>query len=278
MEEYTGFLERTVTDDELAEMYSDLTINRYDLLQNQYLIVCKDSSDGRTVLDSFKWNGSKLIRTPYKVINNRYVGKVKPRNIQQQLAVDMLYDQDTTVKIITGCYGSGKDMLMASAAMDQLDKGKFEKIVYVRNNIEVKNSKPIGYLPGDNNEKLLPFAMPLADHLGGKDGLELAITQGRVEVVHLGFIRGRDIKNSIIYCSEAENMTKEHIQLLLGRVGEGSALWINGDFKQTDADIFARNSGLATAIQKLKGHPRFAFVKLLKTERSETAAMADLLD
>lgn len=278
MEEYTGFLECTMTDDELAELYSDLTINRYDLLQNQYLIVCKDSSDGRTVLDSFKWNGSKLIRTPYKVINNRYVGKVKPRNIQQQLAVDMLYDQDTTVKIITGCYGSGKDMLMASAAMDQLDKGKFEKIVYVRNNIEVKNSKPIGYLPGDNNEKLLPFAMPLADHLGGKDGLELAITQGRVEVVHLGFIRGRDIKNSIIYCSEAENMTKEHIQLLLGRVGEGSALWINGDFKQTDADIFARNSGLATAIQKLKGHPRFAFVKLLKTERSETAAMADLLD
>ena len=278
MEEYTGFLERTMTDDELAELYSDLTINRYDLLQNQYLIACKDSPDGKTVLDSFKWNGSKLIRTPYKVISNRYIGKVKPRNIQQQLAVDMLYDQDTTVKIITGCYGSGKDMLMASAAMDQLDKGKFEKIVYVRNNIEVKNSKPIGYLPGDNNEKLLPFAMPLADHLGGKDGLELAITQGRVEVVHLGFIRGRDIKNSIIYCSEAENMTKEHIQLLLGRVGEGSALWINGDFKQTDADIFARNSGLATAIQKLKGHPRFAFVKLLKTERSETAAMADLLD
>lgn len=278
MEEYTGFLERTVTDDELAELYSDPTINRYDLLTNQYLIACKGSSDGKTVLDSFKWNGSKLIRIPYKVINNRYVGKVKPRNIQQQLAVDMLYDQDTTVKIITGCYGSGKDMLMASAAMDQLDKGKFEKIVYVRNNIEVKNSKPIGYLPGDNNEKLLPFAMPLADHLGGKDGLELAINQGRVEVVHLGFIRGRDIKNSIIYCSEAENMTKEHIQLLLGRVGDGSTLWINGDFKQTDADIFARNSGLATAIQKLKGHPRFAFVKLLKTERSETAAMADLLD
>lgn len=278
MEEYTGFLEHAVTDDELADLYSDLTINRYDLLTNQYLIACKGSSDGKTVLDSFKWNGSKLIRIPYKVINNRYVGKVKPRNIQQQLAVDMLYDQDTTVKILTGCYGSGKDMLMASAAMDQLDKGKFEKIVYVRNNIEVKNSKPIGYLPGDNNEKLLPFAMPLADHLGGKDGLELAINQGRVEVVHLGFIRGRDIKNSIVYCSEAENMTKEHVQLLLGRIGEGSALWINGDFKQTDADIFARNSGLATAIQKLKGHPRFAFVKLLKTERSETAAMADLLD
>ena len=132
--------------------------------------------------------------------------------------------------------------------------------------------------PGGYEEKLLPFAMPLADHLGGTDGLELMIRQGKIEVVHLGFIRGRDIKNSIIICSEAENMTKEHIQLLLGRVGEGSALWLNGDFKQCDAKVFEKNSGLMTAVDKLKGHPRFGYVKLLKTERSETAAMADLLD
>ena len=79
-------------------------------------------------------------------------------------------------------------------------------------------------------------------------------------------------------CSEAENMTKEHIQLLIGRVGDGSALWINGDFKQCDGEVFRNNSGLITAVDKLKGHPRFGYVKLQKTERSETAAMADLLD
>ena len=167
---------------------------------------------------------------------------------------------------------------MSAAALDLLEHNKFERIVYVRNNIEVKNSKPVGFLPGTYNEKLMPFAGPLADHLGGYDGLNLMISSGKIEIVHLGIIRGRDIKNSIILCSEAENMTKEHIQLLLGRVGEGSALWINGDFKQCDAEIFRKNSGLAAAIEKLKGHPRFGYVKLLKTERSETAAMADLLD
>ena len=120
--------------------------------------------------------------------------------------------------------------------------------------------------------------MILADHLGGIDGLEYMIGQDKIEIVHLGFIRGRDIKNSIIICSEAENMTKEHIQLLLGRVGEGSSLWINGDYKQVDDKVFMENSGLITAVDKLKGHPRFGFVKLIKTERSETAAMADLLD
>ena len=167
---------------------------------------------------------------------------------------------------------------MSSAAIDLVEKGKYNKIVWVRNNIEVKNSKPIGHLPGDYNDKLLPFAMPLADHLGGVDGLEIMMNQGKIELVHLGFIRGRDIRNSIIMCSEAENMTKEHIQLLLGRVGEGSSLWVNGDYKQVDGEVFVKNSGLIIAVNKLKGHPRFGYVKLLKTERSETAAMADLLD
>ena len=275
MDEYVGYLETTMGDDELATMYEHQENNFAGLVQNQYVIVNRQNGE---FADALKWNGSSLVRVPFKAINNRYIGKIKPRNIHQQLAVDMLYDAATTVKVLVGKFGTGKDFLMSSVAMDLLDKNRFQKIIYIRNNIEVKNSKPIGYLPGDYNAKLLPFAMPLADHVGGVDGLELLINQGKIEVVHLGFIRGRDIKNSIILCSEAENMTKEHVQLLLGRVGEGSALWLNGDFKQTDADVFSRNSGLMTAIDRLKGHPRFACVKLIRTERSETAAMADLLD
>ena len=79
-------------------------------------------------------------------------------------------------------------------------------------------------------------------------------------------------------CSEAENMTKEHIQLLIGRVGVGSALWLNGDYKQTDDKVFENNNGLIKSIEKLKGNQKFGFVKLQTTERSETAKLADLLD
>lgn len=171
-----------------------------------------------------------------------------------------------------------KDYLMASAAIDMLERGKAERIVFVRNNIEVRDSKPIGFLPGSGNEKLMPYAMVLADKLGGQDVLEAMIIQNKIEIVHLGFIRGRDIRNAIVYCTEAENMTKEHIQLLLGRIGEGSSLWINGDARQTDMDVFRENSGMKLAVERLSGRPRFGYVHLEKTERSETAAMADLLD
>ena len=245
-----------------------------ELLPNEYLVV----ADGEAEVGCYRWTGATLAHMPYRQINSKFLGRVKARNTQQQLVIDMLYQPDVTIKVVTGKFGTGKDFLMCSAAIDQMERGKFEKIVWVRNNIEVKNSKPIGHLPGEYRDKLLPYAMPLADHLGGVEGLEMLCNQGKIEIVHLGFIRGRDIKKSIILCSECENMTKEHIQLLSGRVGEGSSLWLNGDFKQVDHQVFAENNGLLTAVEKLKGHPRFGYVKLIKSERSETAAMADLLD
>lgn len=133
-------------------------------------------------------------------------------------------------------------------------------------------------MPGDVLSKIFPYVMPLADHVGGVDGIEMLMRQGKLEVQHLGFIRGRDIKNSIILCSEAENLTKQHVQLLIGRVGEGSNLWLDGDFKQVDSKVFEENSGLNIAIEKLKGNKLFGFIHLEKSERSETAALADLLD
>ena len=276
MTEYTGFKDIVLTNpNDINALYDPKSNETFGCLENEYLIARDEKEE---VIDLFKCKDGRLAQVPYKAIESKFAGKIKPRNIQQKLGIDMLYDTDTTIKILTGKFGTGKDLLMSSAAIDLIEKGYFDKLVYVRNNIEVKNSKPIGHLPGSSNEKLLPFAMCLADHVGGVDGLSYMIEKGVVEVVHLGFIRGRDIKNSIILCSEAENLTKEHIQLLIGRVGEGSNLWINGDFKQTDLAIFERNNGLMTAIDKLKGHPRFGYVKLLKTERSETAAMADLLD
>lgn len=275
MSDYLGFRETVLDEEGVNDIFKENPINMACCLENEYLVT-NDMSNN--ILGVFKNKSNVLVSVPYRPINTRFLGEIKPRNLQQQMAIDLLYDPDTTVKIITGKFGTGKDFLMCAAAINLLESGSFKKIVYVRNNIEVKDSKPVGFLPGSYNEKLLPFAMPLADHLGGVDGLNFMISNGQIEVVHLGFIRGRDIKNSIIICSEAENMTKEHIQLLIGRVGEGSTLWINGDFKQCDADVFRKNNGLMIAVDKLKGHQRFGYVQLLKTERSETAAMADLLD
>lgn len=280
---YTGWTETTLADggeEAMAMAYQDQDDdyeykNLFNTPLNGYLIV--RDADGNAV-GWLRWNGERYVPIKYKNLNTTYSGKIKPLNDQQKLAFDLLQDQDITIKLLLGVYGSGKDYLMINHALDLIEKGKYDKIVWVRNNVEVKNSKPIGFLPGDPNAKILPFAGPLFDNLGGEVGLERAIADGIVELQHLGFMRGRSWDRSIIYSSEAENLTKEHIQLLIGRVGKESALWLNGDLRQIDEAVFESNNGITKMVERLAGHERFGMIYLPTTERSETARMADLLD
>lgn len=179
---------------------------------------------------------------------------------------------------MSGGFGSGKTFLGCAAAFSMLQSGRFDKLMWVRNNIEVKDSNPIGHLKGTFYDKMSVWAMPLADHIGGREMLEMYIQKGQIEVEHLGFLRGRDIKNTIIFCSEAEHLTREHVQLLLGRVSEGSILLLEGDCRQIDAKAFERDNGLEAAINKLHGHKLFSYIHLRESVRSETAKLADLLN
>lgn len=275
LDEYLGYKELTLSDEEMSYFYCHTNENIYDCILNEYLIIKK--SDGE-VVDYRKWDGNEYRAVSYKQINSAFMGKIKPLNPQQVLAFDMLQNEDQTIKVVSGKFGTGKDMIMIANALKLIEEGKFDKLIYIRNAVDVKDSSAIGFLPGSKDEKLRPYAMPLADHLGGETGLDMQIMAGNIEIEHLGYIRGRDLKNAIVYCSEAENLTKEHVQLLIGRIGNGSSLWLNGDFKQTDNAVYRMNNGLLSAVQKLAGHEKFGYVQLLKTERSETAAMADLLD
>lgn len=272
--DYNGVKELVLSEQALLYLYEHNRENIYNCLTNQYLVIRNEVGD---VVDKLKWNGSIYHPISFKVVTNDFNGKVKPRNLEQELAFDLLQDNDIRVKLIQGAWGGGKDFLMSAHAIDLVRKQRYDKIIWLRNNIEVKNSKQIGFLPGDKNDKLLPFASPLADNMGGFDGLQMWMMSGRIEVEHLGFIRGRTFNRCIVICSEAENTTKEHLQLIISRMGEDSQLWINGDVKQVDDKIYESNNGLKQCIKYLKGNPLFGTIELNTTERSETARLAVLL-
>lgn len=268
----------------LGNLYSGYNV--FNLCENQYVCVWdvnspkynkKNEIIGYSHIDNFVLKDEKVKKVYYDSVKSEYLGEIKPANAKQKLAFNMLQDKESTIKVIQGGFGVGKDFIMISHAISLLQERKIDKIIWVRNNVEVKDTNPIGFLPDGKMEKLLPFAMPLADHLGGVEGLAMFVQDEKIQIEHLGFMRGRNIENAIIYVTEAENNTKEHIQLLIGRVGKGSQLWINGDLKQVDDKKFELNSGL-NAIKKLAGEHKFAIVTLDKVERSETAQLASKLD
>lgn len=271
---YQGYLKVKADNPKLAEIYADNTANPFELIDNQGLIVSND--DGDTY--EYRWKSGRLERVVRKPVESAYLGKIRAKNPEQALAIDMLMDTSITVKLMTGTWGSGKTMLGCACAMSLIQQGKYDKILWVRNNIEVKDSNPIGYLKGSFMDKMIVWAMPLADHVGGREALEQMIERGQLEIEHLGFLRGRDIKNSIIFCSEAEHLTRQHVQLLLGRVSEGSTLLLEGDCTQIDQRAFEQDNGLEAAINRLKGNPLFGYTHLQESVRSETAKLADLLN
>lgn len=272
MDKYLGYEEcHAVDGNELIQFYANPKENIFSLRQNEYGLLHDENGN---LVDKVKWNGNEYKQLTYKAIKNEFTGKLRPRNIQQELAFDMLQDSNTTVKLLTGTWGSGKTMLMAATALNYVMGGAYDRLVWIRNNYETRDTNAIGHLPGSFMDKMIVWAAPLADHLGGEDGLNRAVNEGQVEIQHLGFIRGRDIKNSIVLCSEAENLTRDHMALLLSRIGEGSALWLDGDVAQTDHKKFDTNSGIRAIIDSLAGDPLFGYVHLTKTERSKTAELA----
>lgn len=273
--EYTGYIEVTPTTEEWKNIFEDRSNNIYNCLCNQFVIMRDENGEIACLM---KWTGKEYININYKTFKSEYMGDIQPKNVEQKLALDILQNNDITIKVLTGCQGTGKDYLMISNALQLVKNKKYDRIVWVRNNIEVKDSKPIGFLPDGVKDKLLPFAKIIADHIGGEQKLISMINLGKIEIEHLGFIRGRDIKNAIILCSEAENMTREQIALLIGRVGENSALWINGDYEQVDDKTFEQNNGLLSMINRLKGQEVFGYVKLKEVERSQTSKLAKLLN
>lgn len=182
------------------------------------------------------------------------------------------------IKILRGVYGSGKDLLMANAALELVEKGKFEKIIFVRPHVTVGGLPEIGHLPGTAEEKLAWTLAPLYDKFGGEEGVQYLISHELIEMVPMNFIRGRSFNNSIIYMTEGQNMTKEIAKLLIGRVGEGSELWINADNHQVDKRMFETDNGVNKMIECLQGNRLFGYIYMPITERSEVARLADLLD
>ena len=272
---YTGYKEFVCTDDSLTNFYTNSDQLAAQFIENEYLLI--SDMDGK-VVDKYCFQNGQFRKVLFPTINNKFTKTIKPRNDQQILALDLLQDRRSKVKLIRGVYGSGKDFLMLNQALDYIESGEFEKIVYIRPNVTVANVPDIGYLKGSLEEKLEWTLAPLYDKVGGRDGVEMLIERNQLEMVPLLHIRGRSFENSLIYVCEAQNITSEIAKLIISRVGEGSELWLNSDTHQTDNKVYEKDNGIIKMIDKLSGNKLFGYVYLPKTERGEVAELATLLD
>ena len=272
-EPWAGYGKYYPTPEQMTMLYSDPKINILQAAVNEYCLIYQDNK----LVDIFRWTGEKYAQLKYGNFKNSFLGtQVKPLNLQQKMAFDLLQNPDITVKVLTGVPGGGKDYIQFLHALDMVYKGIFEKIVYIRNLIPFKDAPDVGFLKGTLEEKTEWGLGPVKSILG-EEGLTSLMEQGIIENVNLLTIRGMSWKNSCVYISEGQNITGSGYKLLVSRCGEGSQIWINGDYKQTDLDKFNRDNGLVRVTNSLKGNKLFGTVKLTESERSKTAELAAII-
>lgn len=273
MDQYLGYRVLNLNDEELAEFYSGMYCFP-DMYDNEYGLIVNNGK----IVDKICYCNNEYYHVRYPSISDHYGNLIAGRNEYQNLAIDLLQNRDIKVKLLRGVYGSGKDLLMTSAATNLIDQGKFKKIIFIRPNVTVANVPDIGFIPGEANEKLAWTLGPICDKVGGEEKLKTLLNKGTIEMMPLLYIRGRSFENAIVYVTEGQNMTTEIVKLLLSRIGEGSELWINGDNHQCDNRVYDKDNGLNKMVERLKGNPLFGYVYLPITERGQVANLANLLD
>ena len=272
-EEWAGWGKYYPDEKDMALLYSDPKINVLKCKPNEFAEIY----EGSDLKDILFWNGQEYRPLKYKELKNDFLGQtIRPLNKEQRMAFDLLQNPNIPVKLFTGVPGSGKDYLMFLHAWDLVQKGKKDKIIFIRNLVPFKDAPEIGFLEGSLQKKIEWGLGPILSILG-EEGLQMAEQQGQIEAVNLGFIRGMSWDNVILYVSEGQNITGGGYKLLVSRCGKNSELWINGDTLQTDGKKFESNNGIERLLSSLSGNKLFGTVKLLQTERSEIADLARLI-
>lgn len=262
---------------DVLEQMLDTGLTPFPMRENEFLIV-KDQNDKPVCNLICKENRLELLNG--HGFKSEYVGKVSPRNLEQDCLMELLHNKDISILAATGEYGTGKSFLLTTFALHQLDKGRIDKIVYVPNNSIVENTRELGTLPGTTTDKELIYMGPILDIIG-EDRARDMIEHGQIEIVPISVMRGRSFNNSIVLINEAQNLTTEHIKLLIARCGENTRIFFDGDIKQSDSSIFKNKSGLKLLLHLSNSEDYasiFGTVRLNSIERSKTAQASAYLD
>lgn len=280
LEDYTGYKDVDLTDDELGELLSHPTENTFGCLPNQYLVI--HDPNNIEVVDALKWTGAEFVQLQSKQFDSYHINKddldVRTLDIYQKCALDSMLTNQVTV--MRGAAGTGKTWLGFSYLVWLLDTHQIEKIYVACNTVASKDSAQLGFYPGTKDEKVLGTNIGgiLSDNLGDRIELESMIQKEQIELLPMCDARGRSLSKGYyaVYMTEAENMTVSLMQLLIQRLGENTKCILEGDNDQ-QLDRYAYygyNNGMRRASEVLRGSNLYGEVKLPIIHRSTIAGLA----
>ena len=210
------------------------------------------------------------------VRSDRTLFDVRGRSAEQRIAIDLLADHGVGIVSLGGPAGTGKSVLALAAGLDAVLEQRSHNRVIVFRPIYPVGGQDLGYLPGSEAEKMLPWGAAVTDALeaiAGQEVIDEVLDRGLLEVLPLTHIRGRSLNDSFVIIDEAQNLERTVLLTALSRLGQGSRVILTHDIAQRDNLRVGRHDGIVSVIDTLMGHPLFGHVTLTRAERSPVAAL-----
>jgi phosphate starvation-inducible protein PhoH and related proteins len=187
-------------------------------------------------------------------------------NEEQKQAKAIILENPVTV--LKGMAGSGKTLVAVQAGLDLFFNKEVEKIVITRPTV---SKEEIGFLPGDIKEKMDPWLAPIYHNLYAlysKDRVDKELENGNIEIVPFAFMRGRTFLNAFVVVDEAQNVTHDQMETVIGRLGKNSKMVICGDMAQIDLKI-KKETGFSFLSRIEEQVPGFRVFELKQNHRHE---------
>ena len=198
------------------------------------------------------------------------------RSAEQRIAIDLLLDPSIGIMSMGGRAGTGKSALALCAGLEAVMERREHRKVMVFRPLYAVGGQDLGYLPGSEAEKMGPWGQAVFDTLGAlvsREVVEEILDRGMLEVLPLTHIRGRSLHDAFVIVDEAQSLEHNVLLTMLSRIGQNSKVVLTHDVAQRDNLRVGRHDGVASVIERLKGHPLFAHVTLTRSERSPIAAL-----
>ena len=184
-----------------------------------------------------------------------------------------------TLSLVRGSAGTGKTFVALTYAADLLREKKIDRLILTRPLIGVDDEDTkIGALPGELDDKLAVWAMPMMDILNerlGKGFVDYLRRADKIRVVPLAYLRGSTFDNCFIHCTEAQNSSPSQIKMLLTRVGLNTSVVLDGDPAQSD---LRRRSGLEDAVDRLSDMRDVGLITFTRDDVVRSGFCQDVLD
>jgi PhoH-like ATPase len=274
---WTGFVELDVEPDDIDDLFAHRVVDlpeARDLPCNAGVALQSGSQSalGRVRDDK----AIHLVRGDLSLFD------VVGRSAEQRIALDILADPSVGIVSLGGNAGTGKSVLALAAGLDAVQEKRTHKRILVFRPLFAVGGQDLGFLPGDKDEKMGPWAAAVFDALesiAGPEVVEEVLARDLLEVLPLTHIRGRSLTDTFVIIDEAQNLERPVLLTALSRLGEGSRVVLTHDVAQRDNLRVGRHDGVASVIDAMKGHPLFAHVTFTRSERSPVAALVtSLLD